>query len=111
MEYDRKTMTGITHEVHVRKPDESIQKFSGVLDVMKMPGGDLKFNHDGDLKQFSDGEVMRCRVTNLNDAHKYVCPECESDDGALITASDRGGTMTVDCMECEAERAFERRKL
>lgn len=110
MGYDRETMTGITHEVHVQKENGEIEKFEGVLDVMKLPNDTLKFNHQGSLKQFSDGHVMRSRVTNVNDAHKYVCPECESDETALITATDFGRLLEVPCPNCEFN-GFERREL
>jgi len=81
-------MTGITHDVHVQATDGEIHPYEGVLDVMKLPDGTLKFTHDGELKQFSDGEIVRSRVNNVDDAHKYVCHDCESEEGALITARD-----------------------
>jgi hypothetical protein len=111
MGFNTASMTGITHEVHVRTPDGEIEGFDGVLDVMKLPNGDLKFTHDGNLKQYSDGEVIRSRVNNVNDAHKYVCPDCESDETALITASDYGESLVVSCGNCDNDQPLQRQDL
>lgn len=96
------TVTGITHDIHVRTEDDEIQDFEGVLDVMKLPSGNLKFTHNGELQQFSNGEIVRSRVNNVDTAHKYVCPECGSDESALITASDYGEMLKVECGDCGA---------
>ena len=100
MGFNTNNMTGITHDVHVQATDGEIHPYEGVLDVMKLPDGTLKFTHDGDLKQFSDGEIIRSRVNNVDDAHKYVCSDCESDESALITANDYGSTLKVKCGNC-----------
>jgi len=110
MSFNTTQMTGITHDVHVQATDGEIHPYEGVLDVMKLPDGTLKFTHDGDLKQFSDGEIIRSRVNNVDGAHKYVCDECESDEGALITAEDYGELLEVVCVNCNAT-GLTRRKL
>lgn len=111
MGYNTDSMTGITHDVHVRNEDGEIDGFEGVLDVMKLPNGTLKFTHSGEIKQFSNGEVIRSRVNNVKDAHKYVCPDCESDETALISAQNYGPMLEITCPECRCIDGFERREL
>lgn len=81
------------------------------MDVMKVPSGELKFTHEGQMKQYSDGEVIRSRVNNVDEAHKYVCPDCESDETALITATDYGEILEVKCDDCGCIHGLERREL
>lgn len=111
MGFNTDIMTGITHDVHVRAEDGEINGYEGVLDVMKLPNGNLKFTHEGNLKQFSNGEIIRSRVNNVEDAHKYVCPDCESNETALISATDYGPMLEVTCQECRCTDGFERREL
>ena len=111
MGYNRGKMTGITHNVHVRTEDGDIQSFEGVLDAMKLPNETLKFTHNNEVKQFSNGEIIRSRVKNVDDAHKYVCPDCESDETALISATDYGPMLEVTCQECRCIDGFERREV
>ena len=99
---------GITHDIHVRKPDDEIKRFEGVLDVMKIPSGAIKFHHKGELKQFSDGEIIRSRVSNADDCHKYVCDECESEEATLISSEDFGEDIDLDCPVCGTNGTFSR---
>jgi len=110
MGFKTNSMTGITHNVHVRKESGEIHDFEGVLDVMKLPNGNLKFTHENELKQFSNGEIIRSRVNNVDDAHKYVCSNCESGEAALITANDYGEMLKVECGNCGA-KGLTRREL
>lgn len=104
MSFSTTNVTGITHDIHVRDESGEIESYNGVLDAMKLPNGTLKFTHEDNLKQVTGGEIVRSRVNGVADAYKYVCPSCESNETALITAFDRGETLALSCAHCDSDK-------
>lgn len=92
---------GVTHSVHVQNGDGEIKKYLNVLDVMVLPSGEAKFEHEGDVKTFDGGSIIRTRVNGLDDMAQYVCQSCEADASSVVTGTDFGGEIpALECPEC-----------
>lgn len=102
----------ITHTVHVKGGDGAITKYGGVLDVMVLPSGEAKFEHEGNITKKDGGSIIRTRVDGVGELSKYVCSACDDDASSLVTATDFGAELSgVDCPECDSDAGFERSEI
>jgi hypothetical protein len=104
---------GISHTIHIADANDgdlsNFREFENVLDVMNLPNGSIKFHHEGEEKHIQSGRIVRSTVRGLENAFRYRCSECLVEDTDIISQSDRGETISVNCNVCEKETEHSKR--
>jgi hypothetical protein len=106
---------GISHTIHVASNDDgelsNFREFENVLDVMNLPNGSLKFYFENNQKIIESGKIVRSTVRGIENAFRYRCRECKVQDTDVISQSDRGDSMRLDCHVCGTETEYLKREM
>ena len=103
---------GISHSIHVADDLgdgelDNFREFENVLDVMNLPNGGVKFYFEGGQKLIQSGKIVRSQVNGLDNAARYRCSDCQTENSDLI-GQERGDTVELYCPVCELQQPFEK---
>lgn len=106
---------GISHMIHVANDDDgelsNFRKFENVVDVMNLPDGSLKFYYENGQKIIQSGRLVRSKVRGLDTAFRYRCSKCNDQDTDLISQTDRGSSVSIECHICKKNTDHEKREI
>lgn len=104
---------GIAHTIHVATENDNddlsnFRKFENVVDAMNLPDGTVKFYFEGAEKHIENGRIVRSTVQGIEDAYRYRCGDCLIEQTDVITQTDHGEKLRLECPVCEMKTPHER---
>lgn len=106
---------GIAHTIHVATADDGelsdFRKFENVLDVMNLPNGSLKFFYENEEKIIKQGRIVRSTVRGVENSFRYRCSECDDANSDVISQSNRGDEIQMECGDCDCETSHTKREI
>lgn len=107
---------GIVHTIHVADvldngDLDNFRKVENVVDAMNMPNGTIKFTKEGEPKAIESGKIVRSTVRGLDESFRYRCSSCKIKEYDIISPTDRGSEIRVECPVCEKPTSHERKEM